>query len=157
MPTRNTGNRRRTIALALLVCLGVAQSVVLAPVARAYCDQGHQFSGYLTIGGQHWVRERSVIKTCNGNNHYQGQFWSVDPKYRASVWIQNNGVWTAHLAPGPGTMVVDYSFTDTNSQSHIHLCIDDTKGSSWCGWGPHWVYRTGYGYSHFHYGPMSGF
>jgi hypothetical protein len=117
----------------------VAVSVATPGIASARCaGVGNEIRSTLIVGGQEWVAERPDSGTCNGNNTYNGHFAAKIAGVRASVWIQNGGVWTAHLGSGYNMLNNNYSYSDNNSNSLMALCVDDGV-TTVCGWGTTWA------------------
>ncbi len=122
--------------------------------AQARCNGNRNpVTSHLVVSGTVYVTEVPAAGSCNANNTYQGYFRSSFNGWRASAWIQNNGSWTGWYG-GFNTNWYYYSYQDNNSNSYIHLCLDN--GSYYyCGWGSNW---SGNFYpNHTHYGLNHGF
>ena len=138
--------------ISVLVLFASFVTLLSAAPAEARCaGSGNPATSNLVINGAAWATETPVSGTCNNNGTYQGTFRSNVAGWRASVYIQNNGNWVVWYG-GYNTTVYSYEYSDGNSNSLIHLCIDN--GSTWyCGWGNQ---VTAY-YSHTYYGVNTGF
>lgn len=150
------GIRRACMAFAVLTlalpAIFLAQTVVFPGVAEARCaGAGNRVTSTLEPGSV-WVSEVPEVGTCNNNNTYQGVFRAHISGWRASVWIQNNGVWSGWVG-GYDTGWYAYSYHDDNSHSLIHLCMNSGSGTWWCGWGGNAVNTL----SHAFYGVNHGF
>lgn len=146
--------RRAVVAFASMVPLVfMAQVTTGTGVAEARCGgQGHRIVSQLVIDSTAWVTETPNSGTCDGLGDYYATMRSSFSGWRASVWIQNGGVWTPHYG-GFGTGTYNYSYSDANSYSYMHLCLDNGAGTWYCGWGSSWAnYLT-----HSYYGVNSGF
>jgi hypothetical protein len=140
--------------LGVLAPLGfVALSATVPGVAAARCAGSTEIRSTLVVGGVEVVAEKPLSGTCNGNNTYQGEFAAKISGWRASVWIQNNGVWTPYRG-GFDVSGHPYKYADNNSNSYMSLCIDD-GAFAYCGWGTSWVYSAYY--DHTFYGVNYGF
>jgi hypothetical protein len=130
--------RRCRVAFAAIIIVAPAiflvQSAILPGVAEARCAGVHNpITSTLEPGGVTYVSETPDTGTCNNNNTYQAFFRSHFAGWRATVWIQNNNVWSG-WGGNYNTSWYYYSYGDNNSHSLIHLCLDN--GSQWyCGWG----------------------
>lgn len=121
--------------------------------AQPRCIGSSRATSTLVVRNLEYVIEQPRVGTCNGNNAYTADFRSLYAGWRASVWIQNNGAWTPFFG-GFNTAWNPYSYNDNNSNSAIHLCLDN--GSTvYCGWGANWI--MGNHYSHAYYGTNYGF
>ena len=144
---------KRLLAMAALMGLVMpVLFVMLSGTAEARCaGVNHEVTSTLEVNGTTFVLERPISGTCNNNNLYQGLFTSTRTGWRASVWIQNGGIWTGYLG-GYDRQVYSYAYRDDNSHSYMSLCLDN--GSTYyCGWGQNWVL----GFSHAYYGVNYGF
>jgi hypothetical protein len=124
------------ISTVLMLLASIAVSLAIFPgTAQAICaGQNKETYDSLKISGAEWMNEYAVADTCNGNSYYQGYFRSTVLGWRASIHIQNNGVWESRYGVYDSTSFVYYWYTDNNSHSAITLCVDD--GTVWfCGWG----------------------
>lgn len=120
----------------------------------ARCNgSGNPITSHLIVNGTVYVTEVPVGGSCNGNNAYQGHFRSSYNGWRASVWIQNNGSWKGWFG-ARDTNWHYYSYHDNNSNSFIHLCLDN-GWYYYCGWGSNW--RGGSFVDHTYYGTNRGF
>jgi hypothetical protein len=124
------------VVTALVSATFLVQSAAGTGVAWARCaGVGHEVVSNLVLNGQLLINERPDSGTCNGNNTYSATFRNEtgDPSWRATVWIENNNVWTPHSG-GFDTAAHAYSYTDNNSSSLMSLCLDN--GSvAFSGWG----------------------
>src|SRR5690606_2045904 len=73
------------------------------------------------------------------NGTYQGTITNNVSGWRTSVWIQNNGNWSGWYATSYSKGTWSYSYSDGNSNSLIHLCVDNQSGVWRCGWGTQWA------------------
>ena len=106
----------------------------VAPIARC-AGNGNRAVTNLIVNGVTYVTE-IPDSTCNGNNQYSAQFLTPRSGWRASVFIQNDGVWVQY-AGGYDTQLHPYGYNDNNSSSLISLCADNH--STWyCGWATSW-------------------
>jgi hypothetical protein len=115
------------VVTALVSATFLVQSAAGTGVAWARCaGAGHEVVSNLVLNGELLINERPNSGTCNGNNLYGATFRNEtgDPSWRATVWIQNNGVWTPHSG-GFDTAAHSYSYSDNNSSSLMSLCLDD--------------------------------
>jgi hypothetical protein len=140
MRTRFRRLRAATVLGLLAPALFMAGSVALPGVAEARCVGSTSVTSTLNVFGSTYVSETPVAGTCNGNNLYQGTFYSHYQGWRATVWIQNGGLWKPYYGGYNNTTVYSYSFTDDNSHSLMSLCLDN-RTVSWCGWGNYSVYN----------------
>jgi hypothetical protein len=86
----------------------------------------------VSIGGVVSSNSGAIAGTCNENDTYRSEFRSRRAGFRASVLIQNNGLWTTH-AGGFNLAWTSMSYQDNNSNSLMVLCADD--GTWWyCGY-----------------------
>jgi hypothetical protein len=116
----------------------VAISVATPGIASARCaDRGNEIRSNLVINGTEYVAERPDSGVCDGDNRYNGHFSAKVPGWRASVWIQNGGLWTAHVGSGYDMLNNHYSYIDDNSNSLMVLCVDN-RNITRCGWGTNW-------------------
>jgi hypothetical protein len=112
---------------AIIPAMFLVQAVTGPGVANAACaGVGNEAVLSLFSGSQLLINERANPGTCNNNDLYGGSFRNEtgNSQWRAVVWVQNGGVWTAH-AGGYDTAAHSYSFTDNNSHSDIQLCLDN--------------------------------
>ncbi|MEV0130584.1 hypothetical protein AB0H83_19240 [Dactylosporangium sp. NPDC050688] len=91
---------------------------VRPPAPHAACVSGNEATHSLIVEGTVYVVEDPVNGTCNGNDYYQSNFRSLFPGWRASVHIQNNGLWTGHYG-GYDTNTYFLSYEDNNSNSRV--------------------------------------
>lgn len=146
------GSRRvRTLitVVGLLPAMLAVQAVVLPGFAHARCrGEGVLVHSRLIIGGEDYVieRPRSDPSTCDGNNFYAAEIQSVQPGWRATVWILNNGDWTRQGQGIYNNDPVPYSYRDNDanggpgdSRSRMTLCADN-GATVYCGFGTN--YRT---------------
>jgi hypothetical protein len=124
----------------LLMVLGV--QVAFQGAAHARCDGENEITSDLrSTTNVTYAVERPVEGGCNNNGTYRGMIRSLLDNYYVSVWIQNGGVWTGHMAPTRGYQELwwAYDYADANSYSLIFLCVSSTRvvgsGSWYCGWG----------------------
>jgi hypothetical protein len=121
-------------AAAVFVLLATAIQVVAAPgTAHARCDGHNEVKSQLLHPGvllraEEWPKPGA----CNSNNTYVGYIRSLSPSWRVTVWIQNDGDWDGWSCRYGQTC--EYSYTDNNYYSYLHLCIDNA-GQYICGWG----------------------
>lgn len=121
--------------VATVVLTFAVTAVVTTSTASARCaDVGKPYTTTLEYGGAVIVTEAPDSGTCKNNNVYNGTFRSNVAGWRASVWIQNNGAWTAY-AGGYNTNPHGYNFSDNNSHVYMMLCADN-GGAVRCGYGP---------------------
>jgi len=134
-----------TASITAIASVAFAVVSVAAPgIASARCaGQGNEVRSTLVVDGQEYVAESPDTGSCNGNNTYSAHFAAKVSGLRASVWIQNNGVWTPHYGSGYNMSGNNYSYTDNNSNSLMTLCVDDGIDAI-CGWGTDWVFGAGY-------------
>jgi hypothetical protein len=144
------------LAVNLMACAdapdAVGEDVEIVTQARCngYADRKNST---LDVNGSVYVQETPHQGTCDGNNTYTADLRSMFNGWRATVWIQNNGVW-AFAATGYNTVPITYSYRDDNSHSEMHFCLDN--GATFiCGWGPSYVVGTGV--SHRYTGISHGF
>jgi hypothetical protein len=151
---------RAAVAVGVLVpATFMAVSVALPGVAQARCVGSTPVTSTLVVLGTTYVSETPVSGACNGNNLYHATARSFFAGWRASVWIQNGGLWTRHSGSFT-TTAFSYSYTDDNSHSLMVLCLDDGVSTSFCGWGIHSVVTVGgppVGWDYTFYGVNSGF
>lgn len=150
---------RRPLATGALLALAAlfVQVVLFAAPAEARCAGVNQpVTSTLAPNGITYVSETPVSGTCNDNGLYQATFKSYYAGWRAVVWIQNGGVWTAHWG-GFDTATYSYNYTDPNSHSYISLCLDDGHGTTYCGWGTNYIYSSNGAYDLTYFGVNQGF
>jgi len=112
-------------------------SVALPGVAEARCVGSTPVTSTLIVSGSTVVSETPASGTCNGNNEYGATFRSHTAGWRATVWIQNGGIWREF--PGHyDTATYSYSYVDDNSHSLMSLCLDHVTVYI-CGWGTNYV------------------
>lgn len=155
--------RPKKLHAAVTAC-GILASTFMAQLAfsssaEARCSNGTPVTSNLIVTGSGevetvLVEERPVDGSCNGNGTYTFEFRTRQVGWRPSVWIQNGGVWTGHFGPPTGEWYRS-SYTDNNSYSLIHLCLDNIQGSYYCGWGKEWLFDSRP--RHDNYGVNSGF
>lgn len=138
-----------------LLASTLAAQVALSDTAQARCRNGNEVVSTMKVNGQTVVVEDPRNGTCDGNNRYRAKFRSNDPRYRASVWIQNNGVWKPVKYGGYDTSWVGYEYKDNNSYSFIHFCLNSSPRNYYCGWGDNVLHRKRA--THSYYGINSGF
>jgi hypothetical protein len=126
----------------------VVQATTGAGVASARCaGVNNPTTSTLAPNGIIYVSETPATGTCNNNNIYAATFRSHFDGWRASVWIQNGGIWTPYFG-GYNTVSVNYRYTDDNSHSYMSLCLDNfaqngaTGTYVYCGWGGTYDFRT---------------
>lgn len=130
------GKHKRLRAIVAVVAL--AASMILTQAAFSTAAQARcagetvEVTSLLRIAGTTYVTEVPVSGTCQGNNTYQSEFRSNVPGWRASVLIQNNGIW-ARSSGGYNTAWAALSYADNNSNSLIVLCADDGT-TYYCGY-----------------------
>jgi hypothetical protein len=126
--------RIRAITATLGLLASLALSVAAFPgAAHAVCSGATEYTNSLVVGGTTYVTENPVNGTCNSNDYYQTYFNSNFAGWRATVRIQNNGLWEDHYG-GYDTNLYYLSYEDNNSNSLMTLCLDN--GITWyCGFG----------------------
>ena len=123
------------IGTTLALLASVAVSLALFPgTANAMCDGSVERAAEFNPYGVPYVDEYAKAGTCNGNNYYDGYFRSLVTDWRASVWIQNNGVYEARYGSYSSLDWIEYDFRDNNSHSGLTFCIDNGYGFWICGW-----------------------
>ncbi|GAA3238810.1 hypothetical protein ACFO1B_10065 [Dactylosporangium siamense] len=151
--------RRRIRVRAVTVTLGLlaaaAISLATPGAAHAVCSAGTELTNTLVVNGTVYVTENPVNGTCNGNDYYQTNYTSAFAGWRASVHVQNNGVWEGHYG-GYDTNTYYLDYTDNNSNSLITLCLNNAAETAWyCGFGSSYTYTSDF--SHQYAGRNSGF
>jgi hypothetical protein len=144
---------RMMAAVGLVLAAAVVHVTAAPGEAQARCD-GHTEvnSNILGSAGRVLAEEWPQSGTCNSNNAYHGTFASRWSGWRAIVYYQNNGVWRGVSCQFGNTC--NYSYTDDNYHSYIHLCVLNQTTSEWyCGWGSqvynshtHRAYGVNWGY-----------
>jgi len=153
------GRCLRAIVATLGLIASISAGQLVSPgAAQAHCNgngAGNTYTRDLIVNGVSYARETPVPGTCNLNNDYRTIIQSFLPGFRASLWFQNDGVWSVHYGPYT-TAPVEVTYSDNNSHSLIHLCVNDLSGTWYCGWnGP---YTGGAGQvTHNYFGTNTGF
>jgi hypothetical protein len=157
MFARNRAGRAAAVVGLLAPLVFLAQAVTLPSAAQARCaGVGVAVTSTLMFGSTLEVSETPASGTCNNNGTYQGSFRSHNPTgARASVWIQNGGVWTGYLG-NYDLNTYTYSFFDANSHSLMNICLDNGT-TTWCGWGSNVAVGGVPNYVHTYTGVVSGF
>src|SRR5882757_6159587 len=99
MVGRKRAGRAAAVVGVLAPLVFLAQAVTLPSPAQARCaGVGTAVTSNLMFGSTVEVSETPAGGTCNNNGTYQGSFRSHNQTgARASVWIQNGGVWTGYF------------------------------------------------------------
>jgi hypothetical protein len=137
--TRTTRIQAISATIGLLASVGL--SLVAFPgAAQARCNGGTELTNYFNtpVGS---VSENPVTGTCNGNNFYASDYGSTVNGWRASIHIQNNGLWSSWYG-GYDTNSYHMEYRDNNSNSLIHMCLDDAV-TFYCGQGNTYVISGG--------------
>ena len=150
---------RRWFAAGLLIStFSVVQVTIGSAPAQARCAGVNQLV-YSTLNaglnGSAAVTEETTAGTCNGDYYYSATFTAGSAGgWRASVWIQNGGVWTGYFGTYSGGWYPFHYSHPAGSYSYMTLCRDD--GGTWqCGWGN--SFRTGVGFDGTYYGVNQGY
>lgn len=159
---RRMRNTLRRLSSITAVAAFIPVFFVVAPgVASARCGGVNQeVVSNLVVYGNLYVSEQPTAGTCNNNTLYQASFRNEtgDSTWRASVWIQNGGTWYAIKYGGYDIGSHSYSYTDSNSYSLMTLCLNNSDGIYYCGWGSQFrVTGPGGPATHDYYGTNSGF
>ena len=155
--TRSNRLRRWFAAALLISTFSVVQVAIGSAPAQARCAGVNQLV-YSTLNaglnGSAAVTEEPTAGTCNNDDDDSATFTAGGAGWRASVWIQNGGVWTPYYGTyGGGWFSYSYSHP-AGSYSYMTLCRDD--GGTWqCGWGNSFV--TSGGFNGTYYGINQGY
>lgn len=153
---------RLTIMSVLSAGIFLVQAAALPGIAHARCaGVNTPITSNFKVNGEPFAWDRPIAGTCNNNNYYQTEIKSDIPEWRVSLWIQNNGNWDVRWG-NPGTGWQGRSYSDNNSYSFIHLCLDDSPqpGDTYttiCGWGNNYIESVYPYYRHDYYGVNHGF
>lgn len=147
----------RIRARAITATLGLLAAMTLTTVAfpaaaQARCNGGTELTNLFNtpVGS---VTENPSNGTCNGNDFYASDFNSSVNGWRASIHIQNNGLWSGWYG-GYNTASYHMEYRDTNSNSLIHMCLDDGV-TFYCGQGN--TFTASGGVTHTFYATNTGF
>jgi hypothetical protein len=128
------GRFRAIVAVAGLAASMFATQLSFSPAAQARCaGAANEVVSKLIVANVTYVTETPTAGTCNGSDYYSSDFRSLVAGWRASIRIQNNGLWTTHYG-AYNTIPVHMSYEDDNSNSLIVLCADDGRGTWMCGY-----------------------
>ena len=122
--TRTGRIRTRAISATIGLLAAFTLTMVAFPsAAPARCNGASELTNlFISPGGT--VTENPVNGTCNGNGFYQSDFSSSANGWRASIHIQNNGLWSGWYG-GYDTNSYHMEYRDNNSNSLIHMCLDN--------------------------------
>jgi hypothetical protein len=122
--TRTGRVRTRAISATIGLLAAFTLTMVAFPgAAQARCNGASELTNlFITSDGT--VTENPVNGTCNGNDFYASDYSSDTNGWRASIHIQNNGLWSSWYG-GYDTNTYHLEYRDNNSNSLIHMCLDN--------------------------------
>jgi hypothetical protein len=145
----------RTRAISAIIGLLAAFTLTMVAfpgAAQARCNGASELTNLFNAPAGS-VTENPVNGTCNGNDFYQSDFSSSANGWRASIHIQNNGLWSGWYG-GYDTNTYHMEYRDDNSNSLIHMCLDNGF-TFYCGQGN--TYDTDVVVTHTYYAFNTGF
>ena len=152
----HTRTRIRALTMTLTLFAAVAVSVVAFPAAaQARCiDVNAETISHLRgSAGTIYATENPVDGTCNGNTQFRTYIQANLDDYRVSLHLKDGDRWYSFYG-GYDQNLYYVDFNDSNSYTHIHLCVDNVVSYT-CGWG--YESRTETYVTHDYFGENSGF
>jgi hypothetical protein len=127
--------------------------------ASARCiGSTHARSTLVSSNGVSVLEEKPVSGSCNGNNIYQGMYHDDVYGWEGSVWIKTSSSsgWRKFCCSYDEDGWRKYSYTDTNSYSHMVLCHRKWD-EVYCGWGSKRKHSSAGRYYFDYYGVNRGY